>query len=239
MKKFKFDYHIFKGIINGYLNWYTGGSKRPTYFDINKTYPELNNITKNFAVIRSELDGVLKSQKNLPEYHEVDPGEKDISLTTAKKWSVFMLYILGHKPEANRALCPETSRILDGIPNLVQAFFSVLDPGKSIPAHEGPFYGYLRYHLGLRVPSVNPPSIIVNSQKYTWKEGEAVLFDDSWTHEVVNHSDDYRVVLIVDVLRRMPYMPTLVNKFVTGVIARNTYGKKVAQRVEKLAPIFQ
>jgi aspartate beta-hydroxylase/beta-hydroxylase len=182
---------------------------------------------------------VLQSQTSLPEYHDVDPGEKAISSTTAKKWSVYMLYNQGHKPEANRALCPETARLLDGIPNLVQAFFSVLDPGKSIPLHEGPFYGYLRYHLALRVPRENPPSIFVNYQKYTWKEGEAVMFDDSWPHEVVNHSKEQRVVLIIDVMRRMPFMPSLVNRFVTGVIARHTYGKKVAQRVEKLSPIFQ
>jgi len=238
MKKFKFDYHIFKGLINGYLNWYTGGKNRPVFWNISKSYPELDEITTNYAAIRSELDHVLRTQQNLPEYHDVDPGERAISSTTAKKWSVFMLYILGHKPEANRALCPQTSRILDGIPNLVQAFFSILDPGKSIPCHEGPFYGYLRYHLALRVPKENPPCILVNSQKHVWKEGEAVLLDDSWPHEVINHSSEHGVVLIVDVMRRMPYMPSLVNRFVTGVIARNTYGKKVAQRVEKLAPIF-
>lgn len=239
MKKLKLDYHIFKGIINGFLNLYTGGKKRPTFFNIDRTYPELNELTRNYAAIRAELDHVLKTQQNLPEYHDVDPGERAISQTTAKKWSVFMLYILGHKPEANRALCPVTSRILDGIPNLVQAFFSVLDPGKSIPLHEGPYYGYLRYHLALRVPRENPPCIIVNSQKHEWKEGEAVMFDDSWPHEVINNSKEHRVVLIVDVMRRMSLAPSLLNRFVTGVIARNTYGKKVAQRVEKLSPLFQ
>jgi aspartyl/asparaginyl beta-hydroxylase (cupin superfamily) len=237
MKKLKLDYHIFKGLINGYLSLYTGGKRRPVFFDIDHTYPELNEITRNCATIRAEFDRVLQTQ-NLPEYHDVDPGEKEISRTTANKWSVFMLDILGHKPEANRSLCPQTARILDGIPNLVQAFFSVLAPGKSIPLHEGPFYGYLRYHLALRVPRDNPPCIIVNSHKHVWKEGEAVLFDDSWPHEVVNHSQEQRVVLIVDVMRRMPYLPSLVNRFMTRVIARNTYGKKVAQRVEKFAPLF-
>ncbi len=237
MKKFKLNYHIFKGLINGYLGLYTGGKKRPVFFDIPGTYPELNAITQNYATIRAECERVIQSQ-NLPEYHDVDPGEKDISKTTGKKWRVFMLDILGHKPEANRALCPETVRILDAVPNLGQAFFSILEPGKSIPVHEGPFYGYLRYHLALRVPRDNQPWILVNSKKHVWKEGEAVLFDDSWPHEVVNHSQEPRVVLIVDVLRRMPYLPTLVNRFMTRVIARNTYVNKVAQRVEKFAPMF-
>ena len=239
MKKFKLDYHIFKGIINSFLNLYTGGRKRPVFFDIPKTYAELTQLTQNFTTIRSELDHVLQSQEEIPEYHEVDPGERAISCASAQKWRVFMLYILGHKPEANRALCPVTSQLLDGIPNLVQAFFSVLDPGKSIPLHEGPYYGYLRYHLALRVPQENPPCIIVNSQKHTWKEGEAVLFDDSWPHEVVNNSNERRIVLIVDVMRRMPWAPSLLNRFVTGVIGKFTYGKKVAARVDNLTPLFQ
>jgi aspartate beta-hydroxylase/beta-hydroxylase len=136
-------------------------------------------------------------------------------------------------------LCPQTARLLDGIPNLVQAFFSVLDPGKSIPLHEGPYYGYLRYHLALRVPKADPPCIIVNAQKHVWKEGEAVLFDDSWPHEVVNHSAERRIVLIVDVMRRLPWLPHLLNRFVTDTIGRMTYGKKVAERVENLTPLFQ
>ena len=237
MEKLKLDYHIFKGLINAFLSLYTGGKQRPVFFDIGRTYPELDEITRNYALVRAEFDRVLKT-RTLPEYHDLDPGEKVISQTTAKKWSVFMLYILGHKPEVNRALCPETARVLDGVPNLVQAFFSVLEPGKSIPLHEGPFYGYLRYHLALHVPRDNPPCLIVNSQKHVWKEGEAALFDDSWPHEVVNQSQEQRVVLIVDVLRRMPYLPSLVNRFMTRVIARHTYGKKVAQRAEQFAPIF-
>ena len=239
LKKWKLDYHIFKAIINAFLNLYTGGKRRPAFFNVAASYPELNQLTQNYSAIQAELDRVLQSQVVLPEYHEVDPGERKISAGTTQKWRVFMLYILGHKPESNRQTCPETARLLDGIPNLVQAFFSILEPGKSIPLHEGPYYGYLRYHLALRVPTDNPPCIIVNSQKHVWKEGEAVLFDDSWPHEVINRSNDRRIVLIVDVMRRMPWLPTLVNRFVTEVIGRLTYGKKVAQRVESLTPLFQ
>ena len=52
------------------------------------------------------------------------------------------------KSGVSRATC----RVLEGVPNLLQAFFSVLDPGKSIPLHKGPYLGYLRYHLGLHSP---------------------------------------------------------------------------------------
>ncbi|WP_426760092.1 aspartyl/asparaginyl beta-hydroxylase domain-containing protein, partial [Pseudomonas aeruginosa] len=134
--------------------------------------------------------------KEFPRYHDIDPGESAISNTTEKNWNVFMLYLLGYQLKEARLLCPELCNLLEGIPHLIQAFFSILEPGKSIPLHEGPYIGYLRYHLGIHVPQNNPPQILVNNQTYTWKEGEAVLFDDSWPHEVRNTSDDYRAVLI-------------------------------------------
>jgi aspartate beta-hydroxylase/beta-hydroxylase len=145
---------------------------------------------------------------------------------------------LGNKPSTNRSFCPVTCEVLSGVPNMIQAFFSILDPHKSVPQHEGPYLGYLRYHLGLQCPTRNAPYLIVNGQKYTWRDGEAVLFDDSYPHEVINHADDYRAVLIVDVLRPMPFFPRQANKLV-ATIARHTYGRAVAKKVEAFAAEYQ
>jgi len=227
------DYHFFKDILNNFYARYVGHETRPTYFDINTTYPSLNAITENAEMIKSEFEEALTSNRNLPNYHDIDPGEAKISNKTKNNWKVFMLYLLGHKPQNNRALCPNTCKLLEGIPHLIQAFFSILEPGKSIPLHEGPYLGYLRYHLGLHVPKNNPPHIIINDQPYTWRENEAVLFDDSWPHQVINDSDDYRSVLIIDVLRPMPTLPTLINRFAANVIARHTYGRSVMKRIRR------
>ena len=58
--------------------------------------------------------------------------------------------------EAKASTDPRTEdrlAALRQVPNLLGAFFSILDPGKSIPAHDGPYTGYLRYHLALKVPA--------------------------------------------------------------------------------------
>src|SRR5262249_24716030 len=70
---------------------------------------------------------------------------------------------------------------------------------------------------------------------YVWKEGEAVLFDDSWPHSVVNQSEELRAVLIVDVRRPMPLLADLCNRFITDVIARHTYGRSVVRKAEAFA----
>lgn len=226
------DYHVFKSMLNNYYARYIGGKKRLTFFDIEKTFPALNLITQNYAIIKEEFKKIYKIKPDMPLYHEIDPGESEISNTTEKNWKVFMLYLLGHKPKDNREACPKTCAVLDQIPNLVQAFFSVLEPGKSIPLHEGPYFGYLRYHLGIQVPAINPPRLYVNSQEYIWREGEGVLFDDSWPHAVENTCEDLRVVLIVDILRPMPKIPAFLNKLATGILARYTYGRRVMRRIK-------
>ncbi|QDP71631.1 aspartyl/asparaginyl beta-hydroxylase domain-containing protein [Legionella israelensis] len=226
------DYHYFKDKLNRFYYRYVG-QQRPTFFSIDETFPSLNLITEQFPVIKKEFEQVLANTQQLPRYHDIDPGEVDISNTTPKNWNVFMLYLLGYQLEEARRFCPTLCHLLENIPHLTQAFFSILEPGKSIPLHEGPYLGYLRYHLGIHIPKNNPPQIIVNQQPYTWHEGEAVLFDDSWPHEVRNDSDDYRAVLIIDVLRPMPFWPKLLNRFVTNVIARYFYGRKVIKRVSQ------
>jgi aspartyl/asparaginyl beta-hydroxylase (cupin superfamily) len=231
----KLDYHIFKSVVNAFFGLFIGRKTRPTFFNITEAYPELDRVTRAHPAIQQEFDRLIGEWRELPQYHDVDPGERNISATTPKRWNVFMLEVMGHKPVQNRADCPETCRALANVPNMIQAFFSILDPGKSVPEHEGPYLGYLRYHLGIRVPRQNPPKLVVNRQDYVWKEGEAVLFDDSWPHSVVNSSNELRAVLIVDVRRPMPFLADLCNRFITDVVARHTYGRSVARKAEAFA----
>jgi aspartate beta-hydroxylase len=231
----KLDYHIFKSMANGYLGLFFNVKQRPTFYDVKQVCPELDAVTQAAPLIRNEFDRLVEQAVELPQYHEVDPGERKIAATTPKRWNVFMLEVMGHKPAVNRARCPETCRVLERVPNMIQAFFSILDPGKSVPEHEGPYYGYLRYHLALRVPTDNPPKLVVNGQDHVWKENEAVLFDDSWPHSVVNHSGQTRAVLIVDVRRPLPAPADLFNRFLTNVIGYHTYGRSVMRKVEQYA----
>lgn len=87
------------------------------------------------------------------------------------------------------------------------------------------------------MPRERPPHIRVAGQAYTSKEGEGVLFDDSWPHEVVNDASEPRVVLIVYVPRPLPLplplLPRMVNNFVLWGFAAPLNGKKVTQKVER------
>ena len=80
------------------------------------------------------------------------------------------------------------------------------------------------------MPEKDPPSIRLKDQVYTWKEGESVLFDDSWEHEVYNQCDGDRVVLIVDIRRPMPQPFDAVNRLAQSIM-KPVYGRHILRRL--------
>jgi aspartyl/asparaginyl beta-hydroxylase (cupin superfamily) len=224
--------------VDTYLDGYIGGDRRPAFYDIDAIAPSLRRLDENWGVIQRELTGVLgASRKNLPRYHEIDPVNTKISASDdGRDWKVFMLYAPGpmELPE-NTARCPETSRLLAQIPDLIQAFFSILDPHKHIKPHRGPTKTMLRYHLGLMVPEHSPPRMRVKDRYHQWAEGESLLFDDSWEHEVINESDQSRAVLVVDVIRPLPLAPHLLVWGLNRYLARPFYSRGVVRRARALA----
>lgn len=229
------DYHPFKHAVNGYLARPAGGERRPVFWDIDAVCPQLHTLEEAFPQIRAEVDALFDERVAMPSYHEINEPATEISAGTGGRWNVYMLELLGHRMKENLARCPQTARALTRIPGRIQAFFSVLEAGKSVPLHEGPYLGYLRYHLGVRVPAENPPQIRVAGRPYVWKEGEGVIFDDSWPHEVENYSSEPRVVLIVDVRRPLPPVPDLVNRAMLYGVAAPLYGRAVIRRARQQA----
>ena len=126
------------GLLNRFFRRHVGGAQRPAFFDVDATYPALRLLDRNYAVTREELLAVLQDQERIPRYHEISKAETYISGTVdpTRSWRVFMLAHVSGGIPTNQARCPRTSALLGQIPGLLQAFFSILDPGKSIPAHD-------------------------------------------------------------------------------------------------------
>lgn len=220
---------------NMVISQFDGGKNRPVILKKEEFFPELSTIETNFDTVKKEYEEVNKHFE-IPAYHEIEKRQYAISGKVAPevKWKVFLLYYSGEIPELAKQLSPETCAIVSKIPGIYKAFYSVLEPGKSIPVHHGPYRGYLRYHLGIKVPKNQPPSIRIKDEIYHWKERESLLFDDTWDHEVRNESKEERVVLILDLLRPLPYFPDLLNRFITKVLMKKVRINKVLKDVEKL-----
>jgi hypothetical protein len=94
-----------------------------------------------------------------------------------------------------------------------------LDPraGSAYPAASGVTKGLVTCHLGLIVPNGNL-RMRVDREIVRWAEGETLLFDDTYEHEVWNDTDETRVVLLIQAARpvRSPGK-WLANLFLWGV----------------------
>jgi len=131
---------------------------------------------------------------------------------------VFAFSAFGVRSEHNCAACPETARLLDRIPNLELAFFSVLEPGAHLTAHRGAYKGLVRAHLGLIVPEPRERlRMQVGEAMVHWEEGRCVIFDDTYRHEVWNDTEGVRVVLLIDVHRPFPLPIALMNRAILGL----------------------
>ena len=73
---------------------------------------------------------------------------------------------------------------------------SLLEPGTHIAAHCGPSNARLRAHVTLR--HAGGAALRVAHEERAWVEGDALVFDDSFEHEVWHNGSDPRVVLILD-----------------------------------------
>lgn len=145
-----------------------------------------------YPIIKEELMGVLNQDGKgfsayMTEYQ-----------TQVSGWNTFNLFFFGKKNEENCARCPRTAALLESLPRFERdhIMFSALNPHKRITPHTGPMNGIIRAHLGLVVP--RGAYIRVGPDERTWEEGKLLVFDDSFEHEVWNHSDYVRIVLFIN-----------------------------------------
>lgn len=155
-------------------------------------YEWASTLEEAFPVIRNELFAILEHEgAGFKAYRD----ENDVRLAG---WNTFNFFFYGKKIEENCARCPETTRVLESLPRFERdhIMFSALNPHSAIPPHYGPMNGIIRAHL----PLVVPPGcyIKVGDEERTWVEGKLLVFDDSYLHQVWNHSDDVRIVLFMN-----------------------------------------
>jgi beta-hydroxylase len=194
-------------------------------------FPWTADFEADWEKIRAEADEVLKMRDALPSFHEISPSQKRIS--TDDNWKTFVFYGFGIRVDGNCERCPETARLLAGLPNLENAWFSILSPRYHIPAHRGPTNGIIRVHLGLVVPRDRGNCRIrVDQEILHWEEGKCIVFDDYYEHEVWNDTDEHRVVLFFDVDRPMRPLGRFVNRALIAAIRRTAYVKDAQKRLQ-------
>ncbi|MFL5865234.1 MAG: aspartyl/asparaginyl beta-hydroxylase domain-containing protein [Solirubrobacteraceae bacterium] len=154
-------------------------------------FPLVRYLEDHFSAIRAELlalDGVRFQRES-----------ERIGRTG--EWDVAFLYERGRRRDEVCAACPVTTRAVETHRTMRTAagliYVSRMRPGTHISPHRGPTNIRLRCHLAISVPE-GDCAIRVGDRTQLWREGGCLVFDDSFDHEAWNHTEEDRIVLIVD-----------------------------------------
>lgn len=190
----------------------------------NSHFPFLDQFTDHWEAILNEANGILRYRAEIPAFQEISPDQKRIS--KEQNWKTFFLFGFGSKFQKSCAYAPITASLLDKVPNIQSAWFSILAPGYHIPAHQGVSRGILRVHLGLIVPKERDKCRLrVKDTIKTWSPGEIFVFDDTYDHEVWNETNEERVVLLFDFDRPMRKWGRIVNRNFINIMKRTAFFK--------------
>lgn len=193
-------------------------------------FSQLNVFEDHWQEIRDEAIN-LNAQTHIKASDELD----DLGFNSFFKtgWKRFYLKWYGASlPSANR-LCPRTVALINQVPDVKGAMFAMLPPGAKLVKHRDPYAGSLRYHLGLVTPNSEDCYINVDGEKYAWRDGEAVMFDETYLHYAANNTDSNRIILFLDIRRPVTFAPVdWFNRMFSRVVlaaaaTKNTEGDRV------------
>ncbi len=196
-----------------------------------RDFPWTEMLRANWRAIRDEAAQAALTRIPAPSLATISPDHRAIARIS--RWRSFFLWGYGYRIEENIARCPATARLVEQIPGLNTAFFSILTPGTHIPAHRGVTKGLITCHLGLIVPRDGDVRMRVGDRVVRWAEGETLVFDDTYDHEVWNDTAGTRVVLLIQ-FRRPLRQPGrwLAEKFL-GVVRRSAFVQEARANLQR------
>ena len=166
-------------------------------------FPELALIRENWQTIRDEAMAMKEQGCFEQTIKEGSAAYYDIGFRTFFKygWSKFYVKWYGYTHDSAKQLCPKTVEILKNIQNVNGAMFTLLPAGSKLTRHCDPIACSLRYHLGLSTPNSDDCYINIDDQPYSWRDGDALLFDETYLHFAKNNTEQDRLILMCDVER--------------------------------------
>ena len=149
---------------------------------------------------------VLPNKATIPRYHDIDPMQAYISARRPGQGVEDLLPALdGRLARVGRRGLPADGGAAEGHPRPLPGV--LLDPrGRQVdPGPRGALPRLPPLPPRPARPRAGPALDPDQGPALHLREGESMLFDDSWEHEVFNHCPQDRVVLIVDIRRPMPF----------------------------------
>ncbi len=179
-------------------------SRVPTtvFIEPDRYFPELAPLRAHWREIRDEGLRLRELQ-----HIKAADGYNDAGFNSffRRGWKRFYLKWYDDAHPSAAELCPRTTALLRTLPSVKAAMFAELPPGGELRPHRDPFAGSMRLHLGLATPNDDACFIDVDDQRYSWRDGEWTMFDETFIHSARNDTQSNRIILFCDVERPMKY----------------------------------
>ncbi len=189
------------------------------------------SLRDHWRAVRDEAIAVAMAGEAAPSLATISPDHR--SIAEVGKWRSFFLWGYGYRIDANADRCPVTASLVERIPGLNSAFFSILAPGTHIPDHRGVTKGLITCHLGLIVPRDGDVRMRVHDRIVRWAEGETLVFDDTYQHEVWNETAGTRVVLLIQFERPLHGFGKRIADAFLGVVKRSAFVQEARTNIDR------
>jgi beta-hydroxylase len=190
--------------------------------------PNLALLRDNWQVIRDEALALQAGGAFEAAKAEGAPGAYDLGFRTFFKrgWSKFYLTWYGTTHRSARRACPRPVALLNRIPEVKGAMFTILPAGSELTLHADPLACSLRYHLGLRTPNSDACMLEVDGVPVSWRDGQDFIFDETYPHQARNDTGESRLILMCDVARPLNVFGRAFNagyrRLAAGTLVPNT-----------------
>lgn len=211
------DHSTFFAPLNTFMYAFSTVPNTP-YIDMAQ-FPQLQVLKDHWQEIRAEAVTLFGDGKIKPSAQYNDAGFNSFFKTG---WGRFYLKWYDEPQPSALEFCPYTTQLVKDIPGVKAVLFASLPPGARLPRHRDPYSGSLRFHMGLITPNDPACFIEVDGERYHWRDGEAVMFDETFIHYAENATEQNRIILFADIERPMKYRWTqAVNRFFGGLLLRS------------------
>ena len=201
-------------------------------------FPFLQPLHRDWRQIHAEVTKILEHKDCIPGLEEVCWEQRKVAMN--RQWQTFFLFGFGEKSEKNCAQAPHTTALLEQIPGLQTAWFSILAPGYHVPPHRGITNGIVRCHLGLIVPDDRQNCWMrIDHERRTWAPGDLLVFDDTYDHEVKNETPQERVVLLIDFERPMRFWGRVMNRLVIQAFKFTAFYREPKRKLKTYEERFE
>jgi beta-hydroxylase len=210
------DHNTLIAPYNLFMYWFSAVPAKPI-LNVND-FPELKPLRDNWQAIRDEAMRLMShGQINAAT------GHNDLGFNSFFKTGWKRFYLKWYDAPLPSALesCPTTVALVEKIPTVHAAMFAVLPPGSKLNPHRDPFAGSLRYHLGLSTPNDDACRIYIDGVAYSWRDGQDIVFDETYVHSAANDTNQTRVILFCDVERPL-HTPIMrgINRLISNTLIR-------------------